>query len=176
MRTSNALHRMRTTGVSVVLSPYPQDAVHPHVQEPEGAEEKMTYYDCFDAECLCYKTPEDAIRSYLSHHQRGKESEKTTLRRVAPIIVHTYETVAVSDTWATRTADRLADRLEEWFEDEYGSRDPDPEGDPCLMLAKDDRRELAEFVRKVSKYAYVHRYVETGHREYSEADILEWLK
>jgi len=133
--------------------------------------DSATYYDaCDDGENLTYDSVEEALQQRLDDCGEPGETLRETIQREAPITVDAYVRAVVTDDWITQQAERMAERLEEAWHDEFGN----PDSGFDYPRAGDETRALLEqAVRKYVESTQVWACERVASREFTAAQLEE---
>jgi hypothetical protein len=137
--------------------------------------EDAAYYDCLGSERLEWETPEEAIVAQFECCLIDGATIDAEIKEAGPIIVTAYKRQSVGDDWIERMLTRVAEDVEERWDEDFG----DPEGD-ADNFAEEARelfkKELKPVLARLIEKADVWACDTCATREYSPEEVRVILK
>jgi len=128
-------------------------------------------YDCSDSEEYEHEDPAACIAEYLDGLAERDEDVDAQIVRLCPITVTAYVRATADPRWTKRTAERLAEMVDESWCGEYGTHDG------LDGVAKENlERALAEALSEWAAEQTPWSCVQVGTRTYSAEQVVAMMR
>jgi hypothetical protein len=131
-----------------------------------------TYYDTGDGDDLSHETPEDAIEALLDEARDIDEPFSDVIARLAPVTVHAYNRMPVSDKQRKMIAEHALEDMREELS-EYG----EPGGNHIIELVDEPLAIMRKAIDEIlDEHATIWACEEVASRVYRADEIKEILR